>query len=234
MNQQAATDTPKKVRRCRVPDYGPWPQVGYVPPRKVMAALGGVSDETIRNYEVEGLLPKRQPITGNVGGWPVDAIRRAIEELPAKLAARAEIRRAAKAETLKKARAARASTQRGNVTISTLLLLTVAAGAALAMLGLVDAHALAMAGPLLGMGAVARATDPDQGAGESPEYVGHSLDGERIAKRDQHAARDGHAPPDRLLHSLLDLLAADGIRLAPTARLRAWCRTHQKALEQRA
>jgi predicted DNA-binding transcriptional regulator AlpA len=143
----------------------------------------------------------------------------------------AEARRIADA---RKASRCEAPAQQGSATVAALLLLTVAAGAALAMLGLVDAHALAMAGPLLGMGAVARATDPDQGAGESPEYVGHSLDGERIAKRGQHAARDGYAAPDRFLHDLLDLLAADGIRLAPTARLRAWCRTHQKALEQRA
>jgi len=63
------------------------------------------------------------------------------------------------------------------------------------------------------------------------ESVGDALDGERIAKRDQHAARDGYAAPDRLLHSLIDLLAVDGVRITATPRLRAWCRTHQKVLE---
>jgi hypothetical protein len=104
---ETATQAPKPVRRCRVPDYGPWPPVGYVTPRKVMAALGGVSDETIRNYEASGLLPKRQPITGGQGGWQVDLIREALAALPGKLKARAESRRGSKLEALKKARAAR-------------------------------------------------------------------------------------------------------------------------------
>jgi hypothetical protein len=96
-----------KVRRCRVPDYGPWPPVGYVTPRKVMAALGGVSDETVRNYERAGLLPPRRPITGATGGWPVEEIREAIAALPGKLKARADERRRDKVKALTKARAAR-------------------------------------------------------------------------------------------------------------------------------
>jgi excisionase family DNA binding protein len=116
------------------------------------------------------------------------------------------------------------SAQQGSATVGALLLLAIVSAAALIF---DSTHALAMAGPLLGLGAAARVADPDQ----APEAVDQALDGERIARRGQHAARDGFAPPDRFLHDLLDLLAADGIRLAPTARLRAWCRTHQKHIE---
>ena len=64
-----------------------------------------------------------------------------------------------------------------------------------------------------------------------PEDAEEMLDGERIAKGDQDAARDGIAPPDRLLESLLGVLLLDGVQVPATVRLRAWCRTHQKALE---
>lgn len=107
VSSDTAAQATKPVRRCRVPDYGPWPPVGFVTARKVMAALGGVSDETVRNYERAGLLPARHPITGGTGGWQVDVIRDALAALPAKLQARSEARRAEKVKALKKARDAR-------------------------------------------------------------------------------------------------------------------------------
>jgi hypothetical protein len=220
----------RPVRPCRVPDYGPWPPAGFVTPQQVMAALGGCTDETLRNYEKAGLLPVREPFSGARSGWRVEVARRMVEELPARLAEAARRRQRQKAETLRVARAARKASrfgvpaQQGSATVGVLLLLAIASAAALIF---DSTHAIAMAGPLLGLGAAGRVIDPDQ----APEAVDQALDGERVAKRGQHAARDGFAPPDRFLHDLLDLLAADGIRLAPTTRLRAWCRTHQKHIE---
>jgi hypothetical protein len=66
-----------------------------------------------------------------------------------------------------------------------------------------------------------------------PECADEVLHGERAGRRDLHAARDGFAPPDRMLHTLLDLLAADGFHVTPSARLRGWCRAIQKDVEAR-
>ena len=106
--QSTQQATARKARPCRTPDYGPWPPAGYVTAQQMMAALGGASDETIRNYERAGLLPPRMPINAaGRGGWPVDVARAALAELPGKLAARNEALRPRKAVALVKARAAR-------------------------------------------------------------------------------------------------------------------------------
>jgi hypothetical protein len=99
----------RPVRPCRVPDYGPWPPVGFVTPQQVMAALGGCTDETLRNYEKAGLLPLREPFSGARSGWRVDVARRMVEELPTRLAEAARRRQRQKTDVLRLARAARAA-----------------------------------------------------------------------------------------------------------------------------
>ena len=61
--------------------------------------------------------------------------------------------------------------------------------------------------------------------------VNAAIAAEGEARRAIRCHRDGMARPDELLHSLLNVLEADGRVIAPTAGLRAWCRTVGKALE---
>ncbi len=66
---------------------------------------------------------------------------------------------------------------------------------------------------------------------EVPDQVSDSIGGQRAGERTVHVHRDGFAHPDRLLHDLVDVVAADGQPLQATPRLRGFCRAVAKALE---
>lgn len=72
-------DQPRKPKRAAL-DYGPLPAEGYVRSPKVRAVLGGVSDQTLRNWIARGILPAPARIGPNVVAWPVEAIREAIAQ----------------------------------------------------------------------------------------------------------------------------------------------------------
>lgn len=72
-----------------MPDFGPWPPVGYVGIEKMMAAVGVASPQTIYKYVKSGYLPAAQHIGLNKIGWPVEQARQAIAELPNRVGRRA-------------------------------------------------------------------------------------------------------------------------------------------------
>lgn len=82
------TKNPKNPKNPpRLPDFGPWPQVGFVGIDKMRAALDR-SEQGVRNLVDEKLLPPLVAIGPNRVGWPVDVARQAIVALPGLLAAR--------------------------------------------------------------------------------------------------------------------------------------------------
>lgn len=67
---------------------------------------------------------------------------------------------------------------------------------------------------------------------DAPTPTDLAIAGSNAGKRTVRAVRDGFAPVDRVMFDALDQIEADGRILPPTARLRAFFRELQKALEQ--
>ena len=64
-----------------------------------------------------------------------------------------------------------------------------------------------------------------------PDVLDQALSGERAARRVLRRIRDNVGGSDELLGELQDVVLDDGRHLHRSARLRAFCRTIQKALE---
>ena len=90
----------------------------------------------------------------------------------------------------------------------------------LALLGLVDANALAMGAPV-GVGGLAVEADP----------VNEAIAGERAALRVLRRIRDNVGTGDELLGELRDVVNDDHGHVEATPRLRAFLRTLSKAIE---
>lgn len=89
MKQKPPASARRPQRTRRMPDFGPWPPVGYVGLEKMMAAVGVASPQTIYSHVQAGYLPAPQRTGPNRIGWPVEQARQAIAELPNRVGRRA-------------------------------------------------------------------------------------------------------------------------------------------------